>query len=83
MRVHFSAEGRAMTNREKLKLLSIAILLEDNEHLSASTQALKQRADNRRKAKEIALELLGHSEDEFQEIYRTVLRARELSTNME
>lgn len=72
-----------MTDREKLKLLSIALFLEDNDNLSASTQALKLRAANRRKAKEIALELLGHSEEEFQEIYRTVLRARELSTNME
>ena len=62
-----------MTDREKLKLLSIALFLEDNDNLSA----------NRRKAKEIALELLGHSEKEFQEIYKTILRARELSTNME
>lgn len=57
-----------MTDREKLKLLSIALFLEDNDNLSASTQALKLRAANRRKAKEIALELLGHSEEEFQEI---------------
>lgn len=71
-----------MTDREKLKLLSIALFLEDNDNLSASTQALKQRADNRRKAKGIALELLGHSEEEFQEIYKTILRARELSESV-
>lgn len=57
-----------MTDKEKLKLLSVAILLEDNAHLSSSAIALKRRSDNRRKAKEIALELLGHSEEEFQEI---------------
>lgn len=58
-----------MSESEKLKVLSIALLLEDNEHLSASAPGLKERAKNRRKAKEIALELLGLSEEEFQKIY--------------
>jgi len=66
-----------MSKSEKLKVLSLAFLLEDNENLSASGSALKKRAINRGKAKAIALELLGYSEKEFQGIYE---RARELST---
>lgn len=69
-----------MSELEKSKILSIALLIEDNEHLSASAAGLKQRTTNRREAKEIALELLGLSEEEFQEIYETVLRTREFST---
>ncbi len=61
-----------MSESEKSKVLWIALLIEGNEHLSASAAGLKQRAINRREAKKIALELLGLSEEEFQEIYETV-----------
>lgn len=67
-----------MSESEKSKVLSIALLLEGNENLSASAAGLKERAINRRGAKKIALELLGLSEEKFQEIYETVLRMREL-----
>lgn len=71
-----------MNDKQKFQLLSIALLLEENDRLSASTQALKQRAENRRKAKAIALELLGHSDEEFQKIYAGRVDVRELAENL-
>jgi len=55
--------------RKENKVLQAALLIEANEHLSASASALKTRAENRRAALTLLLKVLGMSEEEFEKIY--------------
>ena len=56
-----------MTKQDKIDLFQVAILIEANNYISASSAGLKERAENRKKAINILLTLIGITITEFEE----------------
>lgn len=54
---------------KKSKILRATLLIEANEHLSASASGLREREENRRAALSLLLEVLVMSEEELEKMY--------------
>lgn len=58
----------------QLALSQILLLLERNNHISASTSGLEERRDNRQKAIKILMDILEMDKGDVEEIYYQYLK---------